>query len=247
MGAGTLYATRTDVANSTPVSFGILQNVSVEFSGDNASLYGQRQFPVLVARGKQKVTCKAENASINADLFNGLFFGATIADGNYALIDAEAVTVPASSTYNCTVAHAAAFTDDEGVYYVSTGMPLTKVVTPAAAGQYSVAAGVYTFSASDASAALYINYTYAVPSTGRTITVANPLQGVNPVFSVLLRQQATLPVKGVQWDLLKLHACVASKLTISTKQADFGIPSLDFEAFADSSGNIATWGVSLKA
>ena len=39
-GSGKLFGCRTDVANATPVQFGVLQDVSVEFSATLKELYG---------------------------------------------------------------------------------------------------------------------------------------------------------------------------------------------------------------
>lgn len=49
---------------------------------------------------------------------------------------------------------------DAGVTYVATGAALTAVASAPATGQYSVAAGVYTFAAGDAGKAVVVNYGY---------------------------------------------------------------------------------------
>jgi hypothetical protein len=242
-GAGTLIATRQDVAGSTPTNFGTLQNVSVEFSGESKKLFGQKQYPVAVARGQQTITCSAEAANFSANLFNSTFFGGTLASGSTALAVTEAGSIPATTTYTVTVTNSATWVADEGVTYAATGLPFTKVATTPTVGEYSVAAGVYTFAAADASLAVFISYTYTISASGQTLTMTNPLQGINPVFSVVLRQQVTLG-GGLKWAMLKLNSCVSSKLTASTKQADFGIPKFDFDAFADASDNVFTWSFS---
>jgi hypothetical protein len=45
--------------------FGVLQDVSVDISGDIKELYGQNQFAEAVARGKAKISCKAKFGRIN--------------------------------------------------------------------------------------------------------------------------------------------------------------------------------------
>ena len=70
----------------------------------------------------------------------------------------QAATVPASpGPYTITVANAATFSVDVGVAYAS-GAPLVAVASAPAHGQYSVAAGVYTFNAADAGASVTITY-----------------------------------------------------------------------------------------
>ena len=59
-------------ANPTPMKFGTLQDVSLDISGDVKQLYGQKQFPEAVARGKCKITGKSKFAAINGKMLNDL-------------------------------------------------------------------------------------------------------------------------------------------------------------------------------
>ena len=68
----------------------------------------------------------------------------------------ETQTVPATP-YKVTVAQSAAFSCDQSVSYAS-GVKLARVSATPAAGQYSVAAGVYTFAAADAAQSLTFVY-----------------------------------------------------------------------------------------
>ena len=235
-GSGTLWGTRTDIANATPIKFGALQEVNLEFSANTKELYGGSQFPIAVARGTGKITGKAK-AAIQGAVFADLFFGVTRATGYTQVAITEAGAVPASTPWQITVANSANFVADLEVTYAATGLPLTKVASAPAAGQYSVTAGVYTFNTADAGKAVLISYSYTTAAAGQTINITNQALGVQPVFAVTLSMQYTAPggqVKG----FLKLPACVASKLTIPTKLEDFTISEFDFSAFADASGNV---------
>jgi hypothetical protein len=233
-GSGLLFATNT-AANSTPIQFGTLQDVSLDISRTVKELYGQQQFPVAVGAAQMKITGKAKVGQVNGQLYNDLFFGGTMAAGTTQLVYQEAAAVPAASTYTVTVAGAATFVDDEGVLYANTGLPLKKVASAPTQGQYSVAAGVYTFAATDASANVLISYTKTVAASGQTITVGNPLQGVQPTFSIIVQR-----AYNGQQEALKLWSCISSKLTLPTKMADWGITEIDFTAFADSAGRVIT-------
>jgi len=241
-GSGTLWGTRTDVANSTPRKFGVLQDVGIEFSGTSKQLYGQYQFPVAVGRGKSKLTGKAKMAQISGSAYADLFFGITPSTGQVTTSNGEAQSVPAASSYTVTVANAATFATDLGVVYTSSGLPLTKVTAVTAVGQYSVnsATGVYTFFSGDASAAVLISYTYSVAASGQKLVYANQLLGVQPVFQIQLQTLYIGPA-GQRSALLTLNACVASKLSFPTKQDDFSVQEFDFDAFADQAGNVFTW------
>src|SRR5882757_9283783 len=152
-GAGALWGNRTDVTGGGigPDQFGILQDVQIDFDWTTKELWGQFQFPVDIARGQGKVTGKAQFARIFGAIYGDLFFGQTPATGKLTVSQNEAGSVPASTTYTVTVANAATYVDDLGLYYAATGGRFKRVSSPAAAGEYSVntSTGVYTFSASD--------------------------------------------------------------------------------------------------
>lgn len=232
-GSGILYATPSG-ANATPIQFGALQDVSADFSRTTKTLYGQAQQALAIGAAQIKATGKAKMGYINANIYANLFYGVPVATGTVKLAQNEAGTVPAVTTYTITVANSATWTTDLGVQYTS-GNALTKVASAPAAGQYSVAAGVYTFAAADASAAVLISYEYSVAASGSTVSVGSVLQGVQPIITVDLYRG----YNGTG-ERHRLWACVCSKLSIPTKMADFGISELDFEAFLDSSGRFHT-------
>ena len=241
-GTGTLYGipltdqTGTAITNPTPIQFGVLQEVSVDISFDEKTLYGAYQFPVAFGRGKGKVSAKAKAADFSAQALGSLFFGATPSAGIRSVVDNVAVTVPAVSTYTITptVPSSGTWATDLGVRYSSTGISLTRVASAPTVGQYTVAAGVYTFAAADASAAVLISYEYTATSTTQyTIAIANQLMGQAPSFQA----QLSLPYNGKQM-VLKMNNCVASKLSLPVKNEDFSMQEFDWTALADASGNI---------
>lgn len=230
-GSGLLIATG---ANG-PVQFGTLQDVTIDLSGTTKQQYGQGQFPVAAGRGEIKATGKAKVGQINGSLYNDLFFGGTKSTGTTKLAYNEAGTVPATTSYTVTVANSATWVADQGVIYASTGIALKQVASNPTQGEYSVAAGVYTFAAADASAAVLISYTYTSASAGYTVALGNPLQGVQPTFSIIVQRS---------WngtgERIKMHSCISSKLSLPTKMADFAISELDWDCFADAAGNTIT-------
>jgi hypothetical protein len=160
-GSGVLYGVRTDsgASNPTPVNFGLIQDVTIDQSATQKDLYGQYQYPVASARGSIKTTGKATVAKISGLAFANLFFGAVPVAGQLATQFQEAGAIPAASPYTVTVANATTFAGDFGVVYATTGLPFTKVASAPTLGQYSVAAGVYTFSAADTGSAVVTTYT----------------------------------------------------------------------------------------
>lgn len=233
-GSGLLFATNT-AANSTPVLFGALQDVSLDVSGTTKSLFGQNQFPLAAARGETKLSGKAKLGIMNGLLYSSLVFGVMASVGTVKVAYNEPAAVPASTPFTVTVTNSSTFGEDLGVINASTGLPLTKVASTPATGQYSVSAGVYTFAAADTGMAVLINYTYSSASAGATISVGNPLQGVQPTFTMIVSRGYNNT-----GERYKLWSCISSKLSLPTKMADFAISEFDFEGFADAAGNTMT-------
>jgi hypothetical protein len=235
-GSGTLWGFPVGgntAPNPTPMKFGTLQDVSLDISGDVKQLYGQKQFPEAVARGKCKITGKSKFAAINGKMFNDLFFGQTLGAGMIKTALDESAAIPATP-FTITVVNAAQFKQDWGVRYVATGIPLTRVASGPVQGQYSVnGTGVYTFAAADTGASVLISYTFSAPTTGTQLNILNQLMGFAPTIQVLLET-----IYNTNQFSVLLYSVVASKLSFATKQEDFIIPEFDFEAFANSAGQV---------
>lgn len=235
-GSGVLLGVRTDIANATPVNFGLIQECQLDLSFTTKELYGQYQFPVAIGRGQGKMTGKAKMAQISGLAFNNLFFGQSLTPGQLATAFGEAHAVPAVTPFTVSVTNVGDFVDDYGVLYATMGLPLTKVASAPVQGQYSVAAGVYSFAAADAGAAILVSYTYTVASAGQQLTYANQLIGTTPTFQAQLYQ--TFQSKPIN---VKLFNCVSSKLSYATKLEDFSVPELDFDIFANAAGAVFEW------
>lgn len=238
-GSGVLMGRRSDVANSTPVNFGLVQEVSIETTFNIKELYGQYQFPVAIARGTAKVQGKAKVAQISGLAFNNLFFGQSASAAQVNLAYNETGTIP-GTPYQITVANAANFVADFGVLNALTGVPYTKVDSAPATTQYSVneATGVYTFAAADTTLGVLISYTYNINS-GLKFTLANQLLGTTPYFQAQFREVFDGKTINVTF-----NKCISSKLAFATKLEDFTMPDFEFGAQADAAQNVITWSFS---
>lgn len=239
-GSGALTGFRTDISNATPVNFGLIQECNLDWSFDLKEGYGQFQHPVVLARGKAKVTGKAKMLRVSGLAYGNLFFGVTPASGQTGTSFIEQATVASASvtTGMITVAQSANFVTDLGlVYQASPGLPLIKTSTQPTAGQYSVGAGVYTFSISENSKVVLATYNYSIAGTGQKIVLNNQLLGFTPTFQANL--YTTFQGNAVT---LTLPNCTASKLGFPTKLDDYTITDFDFSIYADpSTGVIGTW------
>lgn len=227
-GSGSLFGATLQSGVLVPRKFGIIQDLAIDVSAAGKELYGQYQWAVDVARGQIKVACKAKFANINAALYNDLFFGQSLVAGAKYFISQEAGVIP-TTPFQITVAQSATWYEDFGVTYFLTGLPLTRVAAGPITGQYSVAAGVYTFAAADVALAVRIDYDYSPAATGFILTSTNPLVGTTPTFV------ASCPIiapSGKQ-SFFRFNKCLATKLSFTTKIEDWLIPELDFIAVAD--------------
>jgi hypothetical protein len=214
-----------------PVYIGAMQNVKLTISGDIKDLKAQLQYPLDSAVGNRTIKGSFSFAQMTLQAWNNLMFGElATTTGGRVLAFQEAGAVPATSTYTVTVANSAHFSQDAGVFYAATGIQLQPVPTGPTQGQYTVSAGVYTFAAADASAAVLINY-YYTSTTGSTLTINNHFMGWGPIVSLDL----TLPYQGFGNNLFLPNVRIA-KLDLATKQDDYTMTDSDFSVFPTPAG-----------
>jgi hypothetical protein len=233
-GSGTLWGTPAGgnlPTNPTPLKFGVLQDNSLDISYEIKELFGQKQFPEAIARGKGKIAGKAKFGRIYSDLFNQLMFAQTRTTGMKVASLDEVLTAGGSVS----VLNASSFLQDQGVLYADTGAPLLLAASGSPTdGEYTVSptSGTYTFSSGDAGKPVQISYLYLV-ATGVTQQISNQLMGYQPIFTATF--YTTFQGKSAT---TILYNCVASKLSMASKQDDFTIPEMDYSAFADASGRV---------
>lgn len=243
-GAGSFFgvplqdASGNAITNGTPIQIGVMQEMSLEFSSDVKELHGQNQFAVDVGRGKGKVGGKIKGAQISGQAINSLYFGQVQTGGtaNQILVDSTGSAIPATPfQITVTPPNTGTFAEDMGVRD-SNGLPLTKVASAPAVGQYSQAGAIYTFNSADTGKTVFINYryTYALPGA-KKITVNNLAMGAAPLIRALMQ----VDYRGKR-ALVVLPNGLFTKLSLfGTKLDDYSIPEFDFSAFADGAGLVA--------
>jgi hypothetical protein len=206
----------------------------VDFSFNLKELYGQSQFPLVVARGQGKIEGKAKFANLNGAMLNDIFFGRRTRREDPDVIG-EAATIP-TTPFQVTVANGATFKEDLGVTYAATGVPLTRVPSAPATGQYSVSTRrACTRSPRPTSAwRMLFDYAYTArdPATPRRSTTCSP--GTAPTFGI------SLPMKYNGKSMyLRLNAALVEA---HARHEDRGLPGaeFDFKAFADAANVIGT-------
>jgi hypothetical protein len=237
-GAGTIIGRRTDIANPTPAFMGVMQDIDVEFNQALKELVGQYKVAVDVAPALLKITAKAKFARIQSTMINDLILGQTIVPATGRQMAVAEVNVIATTV---TVAHAATFSQDLGVFYTTTGVQFQRVASAPAVGQYSVneVTGVYTFnSGTDVgkSATFYYEWTVTVGFT--EITMANQLMGTGPSFELHIQETYTNNAGVANTMHMKFNACRSGKLNFPMKNVDYTVQDVDIQMFADTANNI---------
>ncbi len=226
-GAGALWAVRNGGSGiSTPLRFAVLQEVTIDFARTIKALFGEKNLPVALGGGTIKPTAKAKNARIFIKPYAELFFGQSFAAGQSLIAENEPGAVPDATAYTIEVENMSTFVEDLGVLNAATGLPLTRVAAtpgPSAAGQYSVADGVYTFNVADKGLPMRISYEYEA-LTGQKLVIENQMLGDIPTFQAWFRGL----YQGKQF-VLKFFNCASEKLSIPSKLEDWTIPEFDFQ------------------
>lgn len=215
--------------------FGIVKEVSVEFSQKLEKLLGQNKLPDDIAPGDMEFKGKAAFAEIEVDTYNSLFFGDIITTGTKRFVNGESHTLAGN---NFAVTNSGNnFAVNLVVRYAATGVELQPVSAGnEATGKYSVSAtGTYTFGGNDAGNNVVVLVDYAYTSaSGKTLTVTNHLMGYGPVFEMYLTQPYQSDGNGVH-----LFQCRASKMSMPMTRSAHMFSDFEFEAFANAAGNVA--------
>ena len=247
-GPGILWITRTDLANSTPVNIGYINEFTTDFSFDTKMLYGQNQYPLLAARSTAKATGKIKPATLSGVALNNMLFGGTwTTSKQYDSVTSPSTAIPTTPfQITPTVPGSGTWDTDLGVVNAASNQPLTLVTGTPTAGQYKVAAGVYTFSSADNVSAISVlisfAYSYTAAATGQSQVIANNPIGSTPTFQ--LDYKSTL--YGATY-YLRLYNAIASKWTMNHKISDFVMPEYDFDFFANAAQNIGVISVASQA
>lgn len=245
-GPGILWVTRTDIANSTPVNIGFCNEFSIDISFETKELFGQNQYPLMVARGTAKTSGKVKAATLSGQALNTVLLGGTWTAGTQYDATTDATAVPAASPFTVTPTppSSGTFNQDLGVAYSASGKPLTLVTGTPTAGQYAVAAGVYTFASADTGLGVNISYAYeiATSAAGQSQTIQNQLIGTTPTFQVDYKNT----LNGATY-YLRLFQAIGSKVTLDSKISDYTMPEYDFQFFANSAQEIGLISLATQA
>jgi hypothetical protein len=192
-------------ANPTPIPAALIQGATAEAKQSKVPLRGPYKYPVDFGDGDGDLTIKIQQADWRASTLT-MLSGGTITTGSKIISPGESFTVP-TTPFQVTVAQSATFSENASVWDVTAQKWLDVVPSAPATGQYSFAAGVYTFAAADVAHVVVIYYVYTSASVGKTTTVLNQLQGPSTYFLVRIYNSFLVAgvVKPAGWEFPQVH------------------------------------------
>jgi hypothetical protein len=246
-GPGILWLTRTDLALQTPGNIGFINEFSTDISFETKELFGQNQFALLSARGTAKSTGKMKAATFSGNALSTVLLGQTwTAATQYDATSSPATAVPATPfQITPTVPSTGSWNQDLGVVNSATFEPLVLVTGTPTAGQYAVAAGIYTFSSADHASGISVVISFAYSYTtapGQYLIIANQAIGTTPTFQI--DYKSTL--YGATY-YLRLFQSIGAKAGFTHKITDYMMPEYDFQFFANPAQNIGLISLATQA
>ena len=223
-------------AAPTPIVVGVLQDISYDEKSTIKKLYGSKRVMIDAGAGETTHGGKIKSAVLNGPLIQALSYGATSVAGTQFGVANESATIP-GTPFQVTSAHAATWLSDLGVYDITAAKFLARVASAPATGQYSVAAGVYTFASADTGHLVALNYDYTQASTGTTVTLTNQPMGSLNFFGMKLYNNFT-DSSGVSNSGIYFPRMFISDQSLAFKNTDFVAHDVTWEAMEDNAGNV---------
>ena len=212
------------ITGVTPVPFGLIKDISVDFDRKYVTERGQWAHAVAVGAGEIDVKGKCGTVSVFGGAI-GQLFGVTPVAGSTLCIPNETGTIPApSGPYTITCAQSATWAYDFGVWDLTTGLQMSRIVSGPATTQYSVAAGIYTFAAADTGHKVQLAYAYTSAAGGKTVAVVN----TNMTIATGIVMYCYAPTVSSKVLGVKFYNTYFPKLGLSLKAQDFTAQNLEF-------------------
>lgn len=229
-GIGSVTAIDDSVTPNQAYEVAIVKGVTIDFKANVKPLKGNLLLPVDQAIESVEITGKIQSADSLAFLAPLIIPGTTSATGRAKL--ARQTTLIPGTPFTITVTNSATFRKDMGVVNLTTGKRMTRVTSGPAAGQYSVAAGVYTFASAEGT--VVITYSYDDSTTGKTRTFTNAAVGASSGYQLEVYD----PAGGTKESGYYFPSVKFGSASGGHKIDDWSDTSLDFAVNADSTGKV---------
>lgn len=229
-GVGRAFAVDPNDSKNT-VELMTVQSVTINFEGEVQELHGNLALPVSAAVGKMKVSGSMNIAAVNQEAVARYIWGTSFTSGT---VEQFEVNAPVPVGLTITVSSPSTLVDVLAVYDDASGMPFTRVDSSPGPNEFSVvlATGVVTFNADAEDLQVQI-VGKQTNSIGRQYEMKNYLMGSNKPFQLDLFNEFQGNKQG-----LILTNVLASSFSEAWTNDNYGIPSMNITAFADSSGRL---------
>lgn len=217
--------------------FGAVQDASCEITSERVVARGKGRFPIDVAAAASSCKGKLKFLSIDLNIVKQVL-GGTLTTGHVELVENETFAIPATP-YEQTVVAAADLR--EILVLKIAGVPATPVASNPTAGQYivDVATGKLTFAAADTGKTVVTSYTKDVAADGQTLAITNVDQGETVDVKLVLNTKYKGRILTYEFNKVSMD-----KLAFALALSAHTTQDVDWEAYADASGNVAS--ISLK-
>ena len=219
-------------ANPTPIILAYMRDASFDYTQEKVPLEANYAFARDMAIGKRKVSLKAKYVYWQSVGVAAFISGSTSVAGlKYVSVNEMPGTGGAipGTPYQLTVANSATFEMDWGVINLTTGKQMLRVPSGPTTGQYTVAAGVYTYAAADTGQIVQITSSYAAAAVGKTISMSNVLMAPATGFQVRAVSSGT----GSRYAGVHLYNAFVDKLSLGLKPANWTETDVEFEGIED--------------
>lgn len=180
-GVGEMYTT-PNAKNPDPIKIGTPQGLSLSFSGDEASVFGNKRFAVARAGTTLDTTATITMGEFQPEFFSRYLFGATKGKGRHKQIEEVVILTDNSGT----VSYVADDFDRNLGVIGKDGTRYALVETAPTEFQYTLdkTTGTYTFNAAAATKTVSIRYGQFFPNEGDQYVIKNSLMGSTPSFQL---------------------------------------------------------------
>jgi hypothetical protein len=230
---GTIWTIPSVSTSNTAIPLSIAKSATIDVKQERKPLRGQNMDPIDMLAGAREITLKLANNDFRASTFQLAFQGSTLTPNATKLASiAEPFTVP-TTPFQVTVSNSATWSEDGGVLDLTAGKWLTRVASAPATGQFSAAAGVYTFAGADVAHNTVITYSYTSTLAGSQTLTQNQ-QVVQASTGYLVRIYNNWVINGTTRPLgLEFPSVHFSDLSFALKNDDWTEQSLTGIAMQD--------------
>lgn len=230
---GKLTLIDRNLTPAAPVQIAQMKDINVTNDKTNKLIMADKKFPIAAAEVGQKIGLKAKCLDIDGYLISKLM-GGTQATGGTTVYE-QTSTIP-STPFQVTVTNSGTFTKELEVRNASTGQRFKPVASGPVAGQYSAAAGVYTFASADNVSGISVTIRYAATTTpGTTTPVSNGYNAAATTYEAVIYNQYTAQDGTVSQLGFCFYSLIVDKWSLAYKSDDATELDVEFTAIPRSS------------